>query len=129
MKKIFSKMFVILTTFLILSCDTKVDEHQIYGTYYAEYLESTDKLIISSNFEYTHKYSKGNGEKTQEEGTWGFESFGRETHGVTFTDFVFRKENNTLGKRGYWHTSLEKSGSKFRLCFDYDLNLCFEKKE
>lgn len=110
---------------LLAACDQQVDKAEIVGKYSVEYYGGRDILTVSDNGAYVHEVQV-EGKSSKREGTWLFESVGREKLGVTFNNFAFRAKDGKLGPRGIWHTELQKQ-DRVQLCFIYDQDICFRK--
>lgn len=129
----YSKISYILLLLLLSGCSNK-ESREPPGKYTANFLGSTDTLIINPNGTYEHFYIFENIEH-KNTGKWEVEyfPFAGET-GLTFYNFTFRDwtpENHRkvqLKPPGIWHVKPDYSLIYgIMLCFGDDSDWCFKK--
>jgi hypothetical protein len=118
-------IFVLIV--LLAACQKPPEKAQLSGRYSVAYYGGTDTLVVNLDGSYEHQ-TLHDEVADRTEGTWQFESVGRERLGVTFNEFSFRTKEGARGPKGIWHTELENDG-RLKLCFIYDQDICFRKVE
>ena len=126
---------ILLLTF-IASCSRSLSDKEVVGVYEFRSDPWRQEVRVSPNGKYINALYRNNLLVWSDQGEWIYDEVGEE-RGITFNDFRFGMPDSYkfdipeyashTHSKGYWFVVPEKSfaGTK-RLCFDPDLDRCFE---
>lgn len=120
-----NRLFLMLLLVWIAGCSRELDKAELPGVYSVESDSLKQVVTIRADRKYVNALYLDGKLAWSDQGGWAFEEQKGKT-GVTFTKFRFGMPGHSADP-GYWFVLPEKSvsGAK-RLCFDPDLNRCFE---
>lgn len=112
---------------LLVACGS-VGEQELPGTYVARYAGGSDQLTIFPNGQYEHVLNFGDVVATNA-GKWAAEKPPGLDMGVSFYDFQFRIDGESVKPAGIWFVLPRRSmlNGSVKLCFDPDAGECFVK--
>lgn len=111
----------------IAGCSRGLDQDELPGIYSVEGGRLKQEITILSGGKYVNSLYFDGKLAWSDQGDWAYEELKGKT-GVTFTKFRFGMPGHPADP-GYWFVLPETSfGGAKRLCFDPDLNRCFETR-
>lgn len=129
---------ILLSLIFLAACDEREAASDIAGTYRFEGKGETQEIAVEEGGRYVNSYFRDGALIWRDEGVWEHDEAGNEK-GITFEEFRFGLDDHSprhsdfglkdnFPRRGYWFVVPERSflGSA-RLCFDPDLDHCFER--
>ena len=116
---------LLLLSVAMASCSRGVDKAELPGLYRAVSDSLKQEVTIRADGKYVNAFYRDGKLTWSDQGDWAYEDQ-KGKAGITFTSFRFGMPGLSAAP-GYWFVFPEKSltGTK-RLCFDLDLNRCFE---
>lgn len=119
---------LLLFALLLGACSRAVGKADVPGVYVFESKELRQRITVGRNDEYLNELYADGVLSWAETGTWAFEQEGGK-NGISFSMFRFGLRDLS-STRGYWFVVPEKTiTGRRRLCFDTDLDRCFEAVE
>ena len=122
-----SRKLLLFLLVAIAGCSRGVDKAELPGLYSVESDSLKQEVTIRADGKYVNAFYRDGKLAWSDQGDWAYEEQRGKT-GITFTKFRFGMPGHST-EPGYWFVLPEKSvsGAK-RLCFDPDLNRCFEAR-
>ena len=126
-EKAMNRLLLMLLLVGIAGCSRELDKAELPGVYSVESDSLKQVVTIRADGKYVNALYRDGKLAWSDQGGWAYEEQRGKT-GVTFTKFRFGMPGHSADP-GYWFVLPEKSlsGAK-RLCFDPDLNRCFEAR-